>query len=83
MLKCPSFQFYAKTRKCKFGANHKFNHPMPSVIAKETIYTATIDAADDLVPAKTRASTGPTEAHNPKGLPIRPVCVYQLLFFFS
>uniref|UniRef100_K3XHL7 C3H1-type domain-containing protein n=1 Tax=Setaria italica TaxID=4555 RepID=K3XHL7_SETIT len=74
----PVCSFYAKTGKCKFGANCKFNHPMPSVIAKETIYTATTDAAahigaaDDLVPAKMHAPTAPSEAHNPKGLPIRP-----------
>lgn len=100
-LKCPVLQFYAKTGKCKFGASCKFNHPkdikfnhpkdskMSPLIAKETIYTATADAAahigaaDDSVPAKTHAPTAPAEAHNAKGLPIRPVCVYEMVFFFS
>ncbi|ONM41328.1 Zinc finger CCCH domain-containing protein 37 [Zea mays] len=90
-LDCPVFQFYAKTGKCKFGAVCKFNHPKlediktPSLIAKETIYRATTDAAahiggtDDSVPAKTHAPIAPAEAHNAKGLPIRPVCIYQMV----
>jgi len=59
------------------------------VIAKETIYTATTDSAahigtaDSSVQAKAHAPTAPAEAHNAKGLPIRPVCVYQVMFFFS
>ena len=59
------------------------------MIAKETIYTATTDAAahigtaDSSAPAKTLAPTAPAEAHNAKGLPIRPVCVYQVMFFCS
>jgi hypothetical protein len=89
-LDCPVFQFYAKTGKCKFGAICKFDHPKPKdiktppLIAKETIYTATTDAAanigaaDDSVPAKTRAPTAPA-SHNAKGLPIRPVCIYQMV----
>ncbi|AQK96643.1 Zinc finger CCCH domain-containing protein 37 [Zea mays] len=60
----PICVFYAKTGKCKFGAICKFNHPKDiktsPLIAKETIYTATTDAAD-----------APTEACNAKGLPIR------------
>ncbi|ONM41324.1 Zinc finger CCCH domain-containing protein 37 [Zea mays] len=83
----PVCSFYAKTGKCKFGAVCKFNHPKlediktPSLIAKETIYRATTDAAahiggtDDSVPAKTHAPIAPAEAHNAKGLPIRPVFV--------
>jgi len=79
----PVCSFYAKTGKCKFGAICKFDHPKPKdiktppLIAKETIYTATTDAAanigaaDDSVPAKTRAPTAPA-SHNAKGLPIRP-----------
>ncbi|XP_025815026.1 zinc finger CCCH domain-containing protein 8-like isoform X5 [Panicum hallii] len=78
----PVCSFYAKTGKCKFGAKCKFNHPkdveIAPVIAKETIYTATTDAAahigtaDSSVPAKTHAPTASAEAHNAKGLPIRP-----------
>ncbi|KAJ1284325.1 hypothetical protein BS78_03G195500 [Paspalum vaginatum] len=78
----PVCSFYAKTGKCGFGAVCKFNHPkdsrMAPVIAKETIYTATTDAeahigaADGSVPAKTHAPTAPAEAHNAKGLPLRP-----------
>ncbi|CAD6237850.1 unnamed protein product [Miscanthus lutarioriparius] len=80
----PVCSFYVKTGKCKFGAICKFDHPKPKdiktapLIAKETIYTATTDAAahigaaDDSVPAKTHAPTAPAEAHNAKGLPIRP-----------
>ncbi|XP_039809452.1 zinc finger CCCH domain-containing protein 8-like isoform X5 [Panicum virgatum] len=78
----PVCSFYVKTGKCKFGAKCKFNHPkdvgIAPVIAKETIYTATTDAAahigtaDSSVPAKTHAPTAPAEAHNAKGLPIRP-----------
>lgn len=72
----PVCSFYAKTGKCKFGANCKFNHPkdinIAPVIAKETIYTSTTGAADGSVPAKTHAPTTPAEAHNAKGLPIRP-----------
>lgn len=87
-LECPVFQYYVKTGKCRFGANCKFNHPKPKgtpLIAKETIYTATTDAAahigaaDDSVPAKTHGPTAPAEAHNAKGLPIRPVCIYQMV----
>uniref|UniRef100_A0A0A9D1N2 C3H1-type domain-containing protein n=1 Tax=Arundo donax TaxID=35708 RepID=A0A0A9D1N2_ARUDO len=69
----PLCSFYAKTGKCRFGAKCKFNHPKgiedPPLSGKETIYTATIDAAEGSVPAKTHA---PAEAHNSKGLPIRP-----------
>ncbi|KAL6614919.1 hypothetical protein ACP70R_037189 [Stipagrostis hirtigluma subsp. patula] len=84
----PVCSFYAKTGKCKFGAKCKFNHPKdtetpkdietPAVAGKETIYTAAIDAtlhahpALSSVPAKTQASPAPAEAHNAKGLPIRP-----------
>ena len=94
-LECPVFQFYVKTGKCKFGAICKFDHPKPKdiktapLIAKETIYTATTDAAahigaaDDSVPAKTHAPTAPAEAHNAKGLPIRPVCIYQMVLYLE
>jgi hypothetical protein len=70
-LECPVFRLYAKTCKCKFGAICKFNHPKPKdiktppLITKETIYAATTDAtthtggADDSVPAKTNAPSGP------------------------
>ncbi|KAL6842782.1 hypothetical protein ACP4OV_027626 [Aristida adscensionis] len=76
----PVCSFYAKTGKCKFGAACKFNHPKEietlPLTGKQTIYTSTIDeiphvdAADSSVPAKTPAA--PAEAHNAKGLPIRP-----------
>ncbi|XP_062205425.1 zinc finger CCCH domain-containing protein 8-like isoform X2 [Phragmites australis] len=72
----PLCSFYAKTGRCKFGAKCKFNHPKHIQISplrgKDTIYTATIDAADGSVPTKTHAPPAPAEAHNTKGLPIRP-----------
>ncbi|XP_062215162.1 zinc finger CCCH domain-containing protein 8-like isoform X3 [Phragmites australis] len=77
----PLCSFYAKTGKCRFGAKCKFNHPkdieIPPFSGKETIYTATDAAAhnvaaDGSVPAKKHAQAAPAEAHNAKGLPIRP-----------
>ncbi|CAO2208684.1 unnamed protein product [Urochloa humidicola] len=79
---------YAKTGKCKFGTICKFNHPkdieISSSIAKETIYTSTTGAKETIYTSTTDAAahigaadgsvpaTAPAEAHNPKGLPIRP-----------
>ncbi|CAO2176717.1 unnamed protein product [Urochloa humidicola] len=56
----PVCSFYAKTGKCKFGTICKFNHPkdieVPSVIAKETIYTATTGAKETIYTATTDAA---------------------------
>jgi hypothetical protein len=84
-----STQYYEKTGKCKFGAKCRFNHPkdneVPTLTGKQTIYTANIDAevynvtTDGSIPANKHTPAAPAEAHNAKGLPIRPV--HFSLFF--
>jgi hypothetical protein len=81
-----STQYYEKTGKCKFGAKCRFNHPkdneVPTMIGRQTIYTANIDAevyngtTNGSIPAKKHTSAAPAEAHNAKGLPIRPVWLF-------
>jgi hypothetical protein len=81
-----STQYYEKTGKCKFGAKCRFNHPKdneaPTMIGRQTIYTANIDAevynvtTNGSIPGKKHTSAAPAEAHNTKGLPIRPVCLF-------
>ncbi|KAK3164781.1 hypothetical protein QOZ80_1AG0024590 [Eleusine coracana subsp. coracana] len=74
--------YYEKTGKCKFGTRCRFNHSkdkeLQPLTGKQTIYTATIDAelcngaADGSISVKANTSAAPAEAHNAKGLPIRP-----------
>ncbi|XP_020571424.1 zinc finger CCCH domain-containing protein 37-like isoform X1 [Phalaenopsis equestris] len=68
--------FYAKTGKCKFGANCKFHHPKGIQIqsaGKDTGYPEKNESTTyNADAAKTFVSFSPAFLHNSKGLPIRP-----------
>ncbi|GJN18376.1 hypothetical protein PR202_gb05531 [Eleusine coracana subsp. coracana] len=84
--------YYEKTGKSKFGTRCRFNYSkdkeLQPLTGKQTIYTATIDAelcngaADGSISVKANMSAAPAEAHNAKGLPIRPVYIHQVFISF-
>lgn len=89
-----ALQFYAKTGKCKFGANCKFHHPKDIQIplsgedagATVKAEAAEIDglAGGDSMLTMTHVTITPALFHNSKGLPIRPVnAILEYLFFLK
>ncbi|KAI0492618.1 hypothetical protein KFK09_026894 [Dendrobium nobile] len=75
--------FYARTGKCKFGANCKFHHPKDIQIQSAEKYTGYVEkkeptannaaaATVDIKHTKAFVPFSPATLSNSKGLPIRP-----------
>lgn len=77
----PICSFYAKTGKCKYGANCKFHHPKDLQIPSGGQDTDSLEqtksavqnngAVGDSMPSKSFIPFTPALLHNSKGLPVR------------
>lgn len=71
-----------KTGKCKFGSTCKFHHPNAVLI--QSIVEENINGLQKNILGENKAvqtSFAPALLHNSKGLPIRPVWIFQLTSF--